>query len=150
MNYNSYRPCVIGVICRADKVLVAERTDYPGSWQLPQGGIEDGESPDQAIHREMREELAVDSLEIVATLEEPICYDFPPEMTSKMTMKFKGQRQFWYLLKLADSEIDISKGDGEFRAVRWTSVEDCVGGIVHWKRQAYEKAFSLLRGKGYF
>lgn len=150
MTHRIYRECVIGAICKGDQVLVAERFDKPGSWQLPQGGIEAGETPDQAIHREMNEELAISHLEIIDAIKEPICYDFPPELKTEITAKYAGQRQFWFLLRLHDLSIDVTKGDGEFRDIRWTSVDQCIGDVVSFKREAYITAFAEWRKRGFF
>ena len=70
-----YRPCVgIALLNKENKVFVAERVDLPGSWQMPQGGIDPGELPEEAAMRELKEEIGTDHAEIIDRTEDWLCY----------------------------------------------------------------------------
>jgi putative (di)nucleoside polyphosphate hydrolase len=144
-----YRDCVVAVIRNQDGlVLAGERSDAKGAWQLPQGGVDDGESADQALFRELREEIGTDRLKVVHKLAEQIRYEFPPEMDSGPARKYRGQQQTWYLLELLpDGVPNLEIADGEFRDIKWMQPDLLVRGIVTWKQAAYRtglKAMGLL------
>lgn len=144
-----YRPCVVAVIRRADGLLLAgERADQPGAWQLPQGGIDAGETPIIAVMRELHEEIGSDQLTIVSHHTEWIRYQFPPEFANGRMAKFAGQEQQWFLLEFKPGEgPHLELSEGEFGALKWVSPEDLLSGIVSWKKEAYGiglKAFSLI------
>ncbi len=144
-----FRPCVVAVI-QNDKgeLLAGERADHSGSWQLPQGGIDEGETPTQAVMRELHEEIGCDELEILVHHEEWIRYKFPEEFAKGRMGHFAGQEQQWFLLKFkpgAEPRLELS--EGEFRALKWVSAKELLEGIVWWKKDAYAsgfKAFDLL------
>ena len=76
-----YRPCVgITLFNQDNKVFVAERLDLPGSWQMPQGGIDSGEMPEEAAMRELKEEIGTEHAEIIDRTEDWLCYDFPANL----------------------------------------------------------------------
>jgi putative (di)nucleoside polyphosphate hydrolase len=134
-----YRDCVVAVIRNQEgQVLAGERADAKGAWQLPQGGVDEGESADQALFRELREEIGTDQLQVVRKLSETIHYDFPADMDSGPARKYRGQKQTWYLLELlpgAVPNLDIS--DHEFQDIKWMKPDLLVQGIVPWKQAAY-------------
>lgn len=144
-----YRPCVVAVIQNKDGLLLAgERADQPGAWQLPQGGIDAGETPLQAVMRELHEEIGNDKLNVISHHEEWIRYNFPPEFAKGRMGQFAGQEQQWFLLEFKDGESPhLEKSEGEFRALKWVSPRELRDGIVGWKKEAYNeglKAFSLI------
>jgi putative (di)nucleoside polyphosphate hydrolase len=115
-----YRPNVAAILQRGDGcVLIGQRADYPESWQFPQGGIDAGESPEDAARREIAEEvgLAPDAYELTAR-SGPHRYDFP---TGRDRRGHDGQEQIYFLCRLreADPQIDLRGTCGEFAAVRW-------------------------------
>lgn len=141
-----YRACVVAVIVNDDGlVLAGERSDKPGIWQLPQGGVEKGETAEEALFRELQEEIGCNQVEVIKHLEEKIAYDFPAEIQSGISETYRGQLQDWFLLKLkAKASPDLSISDGEFKDLTWMSASDLTSSIVHWKKAAYEKAFAGL------
>jgi len=116
-----YRPNVAAILQRSDGcVLIGQRSDYPESWQFPQGGVDEGETPEQAVRREIAEEVGLppDCYDLVAR-SGPHCYDFP---CGRDRRGHDGQRQIYFLCRTrgADSpEVDLRGTSGEFSAVRW-------------------------------
>lgn len=153
-----YRPCVgILVANRAGLVWVGQRADMPGDaegrgqwWQMPQGGIDKGEEPRQAALREVFEETAMRSLEVLGQSRDWQTYDLPPELVGvAWGGKYRGQRQMWFAMRFtgADSEIDIGPRDGhevEFLAWKWAPVEELVASIVPFKREVYRAVVAEL------
>ncbi len=142
-----YRDCVVAVIRDAKgQLLVGERADHAGAWQLPQGGIDEGESAEEALFRELREEIGTDRLKVLKKLPNFIRYDFPSDMKSGPAMKYRGQQQAWFLLELLpDGVPNLELSDGEFQGLKWTTVSELLSGVVPWKRAAYGEG---LRGFG--
>ena len=143
---SEYRPCVVAVFTNeAGKILTCERSDHIGSWQLPQGGIEPGESALNAVYREMREEIGCDRFKITREASGLIKYRFPEDLNSKITKKWIGQSQTWFLAKFDNGfEPDLSQADGEFIAIKWVDIRDVVQQIVDWKRAAYIEGLTKL------
>jgi putative (di)nucleoside polyphosphate hydrolase len=144
-----YRPCVgIMVINAAGLVWVGRRTGTPnegpgGWWQMPQGGIDDGEEPVVAARRELREETGIVSTEIIGESPGWLTYDLPPELVGKAWGgRFRGQKQKWFAVRFTgvDSEIDIAPQSGheaEFEAWRWVLPGDLTDMVVPFKRTVY-------------
>ncbi len=144
-----YRPCVVAVIQNEKgELLAGERADQPGAWQLPQGGIDVGETPLEAVVRELQEEIGSSDLIIKKHHGEWIRYQFPPEFAKGRMGQFAGQEQQWFLLEFkagAGPRLDLS--EGEFRDLKWMEPKALAEGIVSWKKEAYRiglKAFGLL------
>jgi putative (di)nucleoside polyphosphate hydrolase len=121
-----YRPNVAAILQRADgRVLIGQRSDFLESWQLPQGGVDQGETAEDALRREVLEEVGIGPDEYtVAEQTGPHRYDFPFGQDRR---GFHGQEQFYFLCRLRDAaaeEVDLSTTCGEFQAVRWVAVQD--------------------------
>ncbi len=142
-----YRPCVVAVIMNdKGQVLAGERSDQANAWQLPQGGVDEGETADQAVYRELLEEIGTDRVREISRLPEIIRYDFPKEMAREQLKKFRGQEQVWFLFRFQDGiQWDLNRADGEFSRVQWMEPSQLVEGIIEWKREAYRKG---LKGFG--
>jgi len=144
-----YRSCVVGVFLNEKgQVLAGERSDAPGAWQLPQGGVEPGESVLQAIYREMKEELGCDEFEVVDQGSREIKYRFPDGLKAKVAKRYCGQSTTWFKLKFKKgSAPDLSKADGEFQSVKWVAASELASNIIEWKREAYTEGFRALKIK---
>lgn len=157
-----YRPCVgIALFNREGKVFVgrraaggAEGLDPRYVWQMPQGGIDEGEDPWPAALRELYEETNVRSVAPLAEIAGWLAYDLPPEIAAKAWGgRYRGQKQKWYALRFTgdESEIDIAHPAGghapEFVEWRWGPLRNTPQLIVPFKRPVYErvvKEFSRL------
>ena len=146
-----YRPCVGVVLANRDGlVFVGERIDTPGAWQMPQGGIDKGETPENAAKRELCEETGVPAhlVEVVAEHPDWIDYDLPPHLVGKMWGgRYRGQTQKWFLLRFQgdDTIIDLKAKDEEFAKWRWSTPDDALAHIVPFKRPVYEAVLSHFK-----
>ncbi|WP_319637422.1 RNA pyrophosphohydrolase [Pacificispira spongiicola] len=139
-----YRPCVGLMVFNKDGlVFVGNRIDVPGDhWQMPQGGIDPGETPEQAAWRELREEVGTDKAEILGESRTWYPYDLPPGLSRRIWKgKYRGQTQRWFALRFLgqDTEIDLTLHQPEFSEWRWVSLTDLPDMIVPFKRPIYER-----------
>lgn len=143
-----YRPCVGIVLINADGLVFAgRRVDTPAAWQMPQGGIDKGETPREAGLRELREETGVKkkTVEFLAETAAWIPYDLPPHVVGKLWKgRYRGQTQKWIALRFLgeDSDIDINYKDVEFEDWRWMARDEILEKIVDFKRSTYERVFA--------
>jgi putative (di)nucleoside polyphosphate hydrolase len=148
-----YRPCVgIALINRAGRVFIGRRlggpehVDETHEWQMPQGGIDNGEEPYAAALRELYEETSIRSVEKIGEIADWLRYDIPREILGQAWKgKYRGQTQKWFALRFTgeDSEIDIAHPGGgqhkpEFVAWRWEPLASLTGLIIPFKRPVYE------------
>ena len=130
----------IVIVNARGRVLVLERSDIPGAWQLPQGGLEQGEEPLDAALREVREETGIsrEKLELLGRHPEPLVYELPPTAQSPKTGS--GQVQYWFFFKYREEDADIRlPAGGEFRAWDWRMFDDVVAGAVEFRRSVYRR-----------
>jgi putative (di)nucleoside polyphosphate hydrolase len=152
-----FRPNVCTVLIDPDtrRVLVFRRVDTaPGGpvWQFPQGGVGRGESPRDAMLRELKEEIGTSRVKILARSREPIRYRFPPDVLERLAREkpekrgFVGQEQTWFLATLLDGESSIrfDHQPAEFDAFRWVTPEEALAGIVPFKEEAYREGLREL------
>lgn len=139
-----YRPCAgIMLVNQDGKVFVGQRLDSKvEAWQMPQGGIDPGEEPEQAAYRELGEETGIGAhlAEIIARSREEHLYDLPPELMGKIWGgKYRGQRQHWFLMRFMgdDGDINIHTEHQEFRAWKWAGLNEIEKLIVPFKRTLY-------------
>lgn len=139
-----YRRCVGAFLINRDgRVLVGQRIDRDEpAWQLPQGGIEKGEAPRQAVLRELAEEIGTAKATVVAEMPEWIAYDFPEGMAGRIwNGRYRGQKQKWFALRFEGSDADIDlagSGHPEFRDWQWVPVAALPALAVPFKRAVYE------------
>lgn len=130
----SYRPGVVAVVSRGQEVLLFERSDYAGSWQFAQGGVEEGETEEEALARELAEEVGGFGVKVLRRGNFPTLYEWPrPDGRNG----HKGQRHRWFLCELEG--FDLARGDGSFRAFRWVKPAEVEGLVVGFKRESYRE-----------
>lgn len=125
------------------KIFTGRRLDTEiEAWQMPQGGIDPGETPRQAAVRELREETGTDNVDIVGESALWRSYDFPAALQSRIwNGKFRGQTQKWYAMRFLgqDSDININGLEPEFGSWRWSALDDLPRQIVGFKQKLYEE-----------
>jgi putative (di)nucleoside polyphosphate hydrolase len=110
------------------------------AWQMPQGGIDPGETPRESVLRELGEEVGTDKAEIVAESHKLHRYDLPVEIAGQMWGgRFRGQKQLWFAMRFTgeDTDINIATEHPEFDAWKWVTAEELTGLIVPFKRAIY-------------
>jgi putative (di)nucleoside polyphosphate hydrolase len=129
------------LINRAGLIWVGRRIDTPDAWQMPQGGIDAGESPREAALRELAEEIGTDNAEILGETRKWLTYDLPPALLGTAWKgRYRGPKQKWFACRFLgeDAEIDIHGVDyPEFDAWQWISPAELVDRIVPFKRHIY-------------
>ena len=143
-----YRPCVgVMLINRQGKIWVGRRAGMSEgkNWQMPQGGIDQGETPKQAALRELAEEIGTAKAEILAQTKDWVRYDLPDELIGKaLKGKYRGQKQHWFALRFTgqESDINIDTAHPEFDAWRWAEPEELVDLVWEAKRGVYQQVVS--------
>lgn len=136
------------IVNATGQVFAGQRIDYPGdAWQMPQGGIDEGEDARAAALRELLEETGISEgmVDILAEAADWHHYDFPPELAAKLWKGgFRGQKQRWFLLRFTadDADINIATDEPEFDVWRWMSPDELLGKIVPFKRDIYRAVFT--------
>jgi putative (di)nucleoside polyphosphate hydrolase len=139
-----YRPAVgIMLLNPAGLAFIGRRIDMPAglaAWQMPQGGIDPGETPRQAAFRELAEEVGTDKAEILAETRGWLHYDLPTDIASRMWGgRWRGQRQKWFLMRFTGGDADINPATDhpEFDAWEWVEPRRLPELIVPFKRPLY-------------
>ena len=147
-----YRPAAgVMLLNREGRVFVAQRLDSTlDAWQMPQGGLDEGEDAQAGALRELEEEtgIAPHLVEIVARAPQDLTYDLPPDLVGKMWKgKWRGQRQAWFLCRFTgrDEDVNIATPHPEFRAWKWADPEDLPAMIVPFKKKLYEDVLEAFR-----
>ena len=138
-----YRQCVGIFLLNNDGLVFAGRRidSRAEAWQMPQGGIDAGESPLQACMREMREEIGTNRAELISQHDDWLYYDIPLPLADRLWQgRFKGQKQKWMALRFTgdDAEINIATEEPEFCEWKWLSPHDLVDLAVPFKRDVYQ------------
>ncbi len=126
-----------------NKVFVAKRIDNPKNfWQMPQGGIDEGENPLKAAFRELEEETSIKNAELIKELDGTITYELPDRLLGIIWKgKYRGQKQKWFLMRFIgkDSEININTSNPEFLDWKWIELDLITEVVVDFKLHVYKE-----------
>jgi putative (di)nucleoside polyphosphate hydrolase len=114
-------------------------------WQMPQGGIDDGENESVAMKRELLEETGIKSINIIKESKKYYYYNFPHEIRKSLwNGRYIGQKQKWFLIdfKGKESEINLDNGNAEFSHWKWERAENIIKEIIEFKKDVYEEVLS--------
>src|SRR5271154_3711360 len=145
-----YRPCVGVMLFNPEGlVFVGKRIDQTvEGWQMPQGGIDDGETPAEAGLRELGEEIGTNKAKLLREMDEWLAYDLPAHLLGvALHGRYRGQRQKWIAMRYlgSDSDINIRTEHPEFAQWKWLAMEALPRMIVPFKRDTYEKVIAEFR-----
>lgn len=145
-----YRPCAgMMLLNHEGNVLVGKRIDSSANaWQMPQGGIDEGEEIEAAALRELREEIGTDKVEIITRSRDWHYYDLPENLIGTLwNGQYRGQKQIWFLMRFLgnDDEININTHHPEFSDVKWVAVDEVPQLIVSFKKDLYEQVIAEFR-----
>ncbi|MFA5170076.1 MAG: RNA pyrophosphohydrolase [Sulfuriferula sp.] len=147
---DGYRPNVGIILCNARNEVFWGKRVRQHAWQFPQGGIDHGESPEQAMYRELMEEvgLAPEHVRILGRTQNWLRYDVPRHWSRRDCRgHYRGQKQIWFLLRLTGRDCDVclrASTHPEFDAWRWNSYWVAMDTVVEFKRDVYRAALSEL------
>lgn len=151
-----YRPNVgLAIFSKKGHVLIGRRAgvrrdEVAHAWQMPQGGIDRGETPRQAALRELGEETGLEPVHvaILEELEPWLFYDFPPALKARLTGPFYGQRQKWFAFRFLGSDADVRLDDHtpEFDAWRWAPLDEAAELVIPFKQPVYREVAQRFVG----
>ena len=137
------------VLNKKNQVFVGKRKDNPvDKWQMPQGGVNDGEDLTSAMKRELNEETGIQNIKILNEIDGWFEYELPNYLLGKIWRgKFRGQKQKWFIVKFLgnDEEINLEKDKPEFIEWKWLDIEKLPNVIVDFKKRVYEKLLPKIR-----
>lgn len=151
-----YRPNVAAVILSSNypekcEFFIAHRSDIKDAWQFPQGGIDHGESPEDALLRELLEEIGSSEVEVLGEFPEWITYDFPSSAAqSKKLYPFHGQTQKYFLVRLKeDAVIDLYAHETpEFEEYEFVGYDELFKRVTYFKRKVYRRVIEYFKEEG--
>lgn len=152
-NRKNYRRNVAAVIVSSSypnekKVFVAERNDISGMWQFPQGGIDAGETSEEALFRELEEEIGTSEIEVIGEYPDWVSYDFPKHIAKKMH-PYCGQTQRYYLVRLKDERlVNLETKHPEFKDHKYIEVETVLEMVAKFKKPVYEQVIEHFKKEG--
>ena len=133
----------IVVLNKQNKVFVARRIDNPKNfWQMPQGGVDEGENFLNAAYRELEEETSIKKVELIQELEGTITYELPDRLLGIIWKgKYRGQKQKWFLMRFngEDNEINIKTKNPEFLDWKWIEIDQLTEVVVDFKLHVYKE-----------
>ena len=137
------------VLNNENRVFVGKRKDNPiNKWQMPQGGVNNGEKLIDAMKRELEEETGIRSIEILKEIDGWQEYELPSNLLGKIWRgKFRGQKQKWFVVKFLgnDKEINLEKDKPEFIEWQWIDIDNLPGVIVDFKKKDYENLLPKIK-----
>jgi len=153
MNQKKSLPLRLGVgaivLNKQNRVFVGKRKDNPvNKWQMPQGGVNDGEKLIDAMKRELEEETGIKNIKILKEVNGWSEYELPDYLLGKVWRgKYRGQKQKWFVVRFLgnDSEINLKTSRPEFIEWQWLNIENLTEVIVHFKRKVYEKLLPEIK-----
>ena len=139
----------IVVLNKENLVLIAKRIDNPkNSWQMPQGGVDEGEDFLKAAYRELEEETSIKNVELIKELDGTTTYELPDHLLGIIWKgKYKGQKQKWFLMRFTgeEQEINIKTKNPEFLQWKWIELEQITKFVVDFKLQVYKEIQEKVR-----
>ena len=147
---DGYRPNVGIILCNSRNEVFWGKRIRQHSWQFPQGGINQGENPEQAMYRELMEEVGLEPqhVRILGRTRNWLRYDVPPHWSRRDCRgHYRGQKQIWFLLRLTGRDCDVclrASTHPEFDAWRWNDYWVAMETVVEFKREVYRAALSEL------
>ena len=133
----------IVVLNKENKVFVAKRIDNPKNfWQMPQGGVDEGEDFLKAAYRELEEETSIKNVKLIKELDGTITYELPDRLLGLIWKgKYRGQRQKWFLMRFVgmDNEINIQTKHPEFLEWKWVDIDKITDLVVDFKLHVYKE-----------
>ena len=139
----------IAVLNKENKIFVAKRIDNPGNfWQMPQGGLDDGENYFDAALRELEEETSIKSVDLIKELSNYTTYDLPDRLLGIIWKgKYKGQKQKWFIVKFngQENEININTKHPEFLDWKWIDIKELTNEVVDFKLHVYKELSEKVR-----
>ena len=133
----------IVVLNKENKVFVAKRIDNPKNfWQMPQGGVDEGEDFLKAAYRELEEETSIKSVELIKELDGTLTYELPDRLLGLIWKgKYRGQKQKWFLMRFVgmDNEINIKTKHPEFLEWKWVELDKITDLVVDFKLHVYKE-----------
>ena len=139
----------IVVLNSKNQVFVGKRRDNPtDKWQMPQGGVDPGETLEKAMKRELEEETSIKSIKVLKVLDYWLEYELPPSLLGIIWKgKYRGQKQKWFIVKFTgkNSEIDLKTKHPEFIEWKWIDMNELPNVIVDFKKDVYIKLLKELK-----
>ncbi len=135
----------VGIVLlnKKNKVFVAKRIDNPKNfWQMPQGGVDKGESFLKAAYRELKEETSIKNIELITEIDGTLTYELPNHLLGIIWKgKYRGQKQKWFLMRFIgeDKEININTKNPEFLDWKWIDLDQITEVVVDFKLNVYKK-----------
>ena len=153
MNINKVLPLRLGVgaivLNNKNRVFVGKRKDNPvDKWQMPQGGVNEGEKLIDAMKRELKEETGIKNIKILKEIDGWSEYELPENLLGKIWRgKYRGQKQKWFIVKFLgkDNEINLKTSNHEFIEWKWLDIESLPGVIVEFKKRVYEELLPKIK-----
>ena len=146
----------VGIVLlnKQNKVFVAKRIDNPKNfWQMPQGGVDDGEDFLKAAYRELEEETSMKSVKLIKELDGTLIYELPDHLLGIIWKgKYRGQKQKWFLMRFTgdEKEINIKTKNPEFLDWKWINLENITDKVVDFKMHVYEEIKKKLHNHEFF